>query len=90
MDDVREEALKSGLNDYFACPPFGAQKGFEGPGQVGQGELVGYEGLKPDCTPFDQVQSYLEIPTISATSADLDFLLGKKVDRKMNPVGLFE
>jgi hypothetical protein len=81
---------ESDLDDYFVCLTFGVQQDFEGPGQVGQGELVGDERPKPDRTLFDQAQSYLEIPTISTTSADLDFLLGKEVDREMDLMGLFK
>jgi hypothetical protein len=69
---------------------FRVKKGFESPGKVVQGKLVGDEGSKPDHPLFDQVQSYLKIPTISATSANLNFLLGKKVDREMDLVGVFK
>jgi hypothetical protein len=69
---------------------FTVKKDFESPGKAVQGELVGDEGPKPDRALFDQVQTYLKIPTISATSANLNFLLGKKVDREMDLVGVFK
>lgn len=81
---------ESDLDDHFVCLTFRVQKGFESPGKVGQGKLVGNEGPKADHALFDQVQSYLKIPAISTTSTNLDFLLGKEVDREMDLVGLFK
>ena len=55
MDKDDKRGLgESDLDDYFSCLTVRVQKGFEGPGKVGQGELVGDEGPKLDHTIFDQ------------------------------------